>query len=106
VPTTTFLGDSRKPSYRLSCEGPATSLLAEDDSMLELRPGCEKCDVDLPPESADARICSFECTFCSACVETLGGICPNCGGGFERRPIRPAAVLDEHPASRERVYQP
>ena len=56
---------------------------------LELRPNCEYCDCDVPPESRDARICTFECTFCADCVETnLHNVCPNCGGGFERRPIR------------------
>jgi hypothetical protein len=59
--------------------------------MLELRPTCEHCDKALPPESAEARICSFECTFCAACVEgLLRNVCPNCGGGFVPRPIRPA----------------
>jgi len=58
--------------------------------MLELRPNCELCDVDLPPAAPDARICSYECTFCAACVETvLRGVCPNCGGGLVPRPIRP-----------------
>jgi hypothetical protein len=58
---------------------------------LELRPNCEYCDKDLPPAATDARICAYECTFCADCVETaLGNVCPNCGGGFERRPIRPA----------------
>ena len=58
---------------------------------LELRPNCELCDRDLPPESTLARICSYECTFCVACVEgTLRTVCPNCGGGFVPRPIRPA----------------
>jgi hypothetical protein len=58
--------------------------------MLELRPNCELCDVDLPPEAANARICSYECTFCADCVESvLGDVCPNCGGGFQPRPIRP-----------------
>ncbi|MBL8564673.1 MAG: DUF1272 domain-containing protein [Hyphomicrobiaceae bacterium] len=58
---------------------------------LELRPNCECCDRDLPPASSEARICSFECTFCEACVTTvLENVCPNCGGGFERRPIRPS----------------
>lgn len=57
---------------------------------LELRPNCEYCDKDLPPNAADARICTFECTFCADCVETkLSNVCPNCGGGFEKRPIRP-----------------
>lgn len=58
--------------------------------MLELRPICENCARDLPPESSEARICSFECTFCRACVEgVLGNVCPNCGGGFVPRPVRP-----------------
>ncbi|WP_375205990.1 DUF1272 domain-containing protein [Hyphococcus sp.] len=74
--------------------------------MLDLRPNCERCDRDLPPE-ADARICSFECTFCPDCAEkALGGECPNCGGGFEKRPVRPAALLDKFPASTERVVKP
>ena len=59
--------------------------------MLELRPNCELCDRDLPPDAADARICSYEYTFCSTCVdEVLHDVCPNCGGGFQVRPIRPA----------------
>jgi hypothetical protein len=59
--------------------------------MLELRPNCELCDRDLPPDAADARICSYECTFCADCVENvLQDVCPNCGGGFQPRPIRPA----------------
>ena len=58
---------------------------------LELRPNCECCDRDLPPASTLARICTFECTFCADCVEkVLFNVCPNCGGGFEPRPIRPA----------------
>jgi hypothetical protein len=72
--------------------------------MLELRPNCENCDRDLPPESADAMICSFECTFCRQCVDKmLDGICPNCGGNFEPRPVRPAASLTKHPASTKRI---
>ena len=71
--------------------------------MLELRPNCEACDTDLPPDSADALICSFECTFCRDCVETrLGGVCPNCGGNFVERPIRPPAMLNKYPASTKR----
>jgi hypothetical protein len=59
--------------------------------MLELRPTCENCNRALPPDSTEARICSFECTFCATCVEQLlANVCPNCGGGFEPRPIRPA----------------
>jgi hypothetical protein len=59
-------------------------------AMLELRPTCENCNVTLPPDSTLAMICSFECTFCKSCVETfLENVCPNCGGGFCPRPIRP-----------------
>jgi len=75
--------------------------------MLQLRPNCECCGRDLPADSPDARICTFECTFCAACVEgPLGGVCPNCGGNLERRPIRPAAKLERYPASTERVVKP
>ena len=75
--------------------------------MLKLRPNCECCDRDLPPESTEARICTYECTFCADCVETrLGGVCPNCGGEFVHRPRRPAAMLRKHPASTERVLKP
>ncbi|CAN5202682.1 DUF1272 domain-containing protein [soil metagenome] len=75
--------------------------------MLQLRPNCECCDRDLPPESPLARICSFECTFCRDCVETvLHGACPNCGGEFVARPRRPAAKLQNNPASTERVFKP
>ncbi len=64
--------------------------------MLELRPNCELCDVDLPPQSPDARICTYECTFCASCVEdVLHDVCPNCGGGFQRRPVRPAKAWRE-----------
>jgi hypothetical protein len=74
--------------------------------MLQLRPNCECCDRSLPPESAEARICTFECTFCADCAETvLGGVCPNCGGDFVPRPIRPAAFLANYPASQERVVK-
>src|SRR5436853_3556203 len=59
--------------------------------MLELRPTCENCNKPLPADALDARICSYECTFCAACVErVLSNVCPNCGGGFVARPIRPA----------------
>jgi uncharacterized protein len=59
---------------------------------LELRPNCECCDCDLPPEATIARICTYECTFCADCVErVLHDVCPNCGGGFAPRPIRPAS---------------
>jgi hypothetical protein len=75
--------------------------------MLELRPSCECCDRDLPPDSPDARICTYECTFCAECVEhRLRGICPNCGGNFVPRPIRPPAALANDPASTVRVHAP
>ena len=75
--------------------------------MLQLRPNCECCNRDLPPASADALICSFECTFCRACAEgVLRGKCPNCGGELVRRPRRPADKLAKHPASQQRVYKP
>jgi len=63
----------------------------ETPMALQLRPNCEYCDKDLPPNSTEARICSYECTFCADCVENkLHNVCPNCGGGFVPRPIRPA----------------
>ena len=78
---------------------------------LQLRPNCEACDKDLPPHATDARICSYECTFCAACVETLlANVCPNCGGGFAPRPIRPVTErrpgvsLAKQPASDQRVH--
>jgi len=75
--------------------------------MLELRPSCECCDNDLPPAATDAMICSFECTFCADCVEhRLAGICPNCGGGFAPRPIRPAGKLVNNPPSTIRIFKP
>ncbi len=77
--------------------------------MLELRPNCEYCDKDLSPDAPDARICSYECTFCAACAETrLSNVCPNCGGGFAARPIRPRTArrpgvsLADHPAGTTR----
>ena len=74
--------------------------------MLILKPNCECCDRDLAPESTEARICTFECTFCADCAETrLGGICPNCSGNLVARPIRPAAMLARYPASTERVVK-
>jgi hypothetical protein len=74
--------------------------------MLALRPNCECCDRDLPPASTEAMICTFECTFCSDCAAgVFGGVCPNCGGDFSRRPIRPAVRLQKYPASTERVLR-
>ena len=75
--------------------------------MLQLRPNCECCDTDLPPGSALARICSFECTFCATCAEQrLAGRCPNCGGELVARPRRPADKLAAYPASTQRVVKP
>lgn len=75
--------------------------------MLELRPTCEHCNTALPPASPDARICSYECTFCATCVDTvLGNVCPNCGGGFVPRPIRPAIKLLNSPASTTVKHRP
>ena len=72
--------------------------------MLVLRPNCECCDTDLPPDSLAARICTFECTFCADCAQArFAGVCPNCGGELVRRPIRPPAALARFPASTERV---
>lgn len=74
--------------------------------MLELRPNCECCDKDLPPNTTEAYICSFECTFCAACKEdVLKGKCPNCGGNLAQRPIRPEAALKMRPASTKRVLK-
>ncbi|WP_374571889.1 DUF1272 domain-containing protein [Phenylobacterium sp.] len=75
--------------------------------MLALRPNCECCDKDLPAESHQARICSFECTFCADCATTrFAGKCPNCGGELAARPPRPAALLARFPAQAERVTKP
>ncbi len=81
--------------------------------MLELRPTCEHCNQPLPPESTEARICSYECTFCATCVDSiLHDVCPNCGGGFTPRPVRPANnwkgdnFLDHDPASSRVKHRP
>ena len=75
--------------------------------MLELRPNCECCNIDLPPESCEARICSFECTFCATCAEGhLERNCPNCGGELVPRPRRPASKLARNPAWTTRVFKP
>ncbi|MDH4046875.1 MAG: DUF1272 domain-containing protein [Gammaproteobacteria bacterium] len=74
--------------------------------MLELRPNCENCDCDLPPDASNAVICAFECTFCRDCAsEVLNDTCPNCGGNFEPRPIRPAGLLAKYPPSESRTHR-
>ena len=74
--------------------------------MLEIRPTCENCNKDLPYNSKEAMICTFECTYCRECVEdVLSHVCPNCGGGFEKRPIRPAELLKKYPASTKVIYK-
>jgi uncharacterized protein len=75
--------------------------------MLEIRPICENCGKKLPNESNDAMICTFECTFCVACVENvLKNVCPNCGGGFEKRPTRPSQLLANRPVGTKEIFQP
>lgn len=74
--------------------------------MLELRPNCECCDRNLPPDSHEAVICTFECTFCKSCAsEILNHRCPNCGGNFVERPIRPPEALKKYPASGRRILK-
>ena len=71
--------------------------------MMKLKPNCECCDCDLPPESTIAVICTFECTFCADCATNVfSNVCPNCQGNFVPRPIRPAVMLRKYPASTER----
>jgi hypothetical protein len=95
---------------KLSCRNPDST---KERDMLELRPACEQCNKALPPDSLDARICSFECTFCSTCAtDILGNVCPNCGGGFVPRPVRPSRnwkgdnFLGKDPASTRVRHRP
>jgi hypothetical protein len=74
--------------------------------MLEIRPSCEHCNRGLAFDSDEAMICTFECTFCKDCVELLQHVCPNCGGGFEKRPIRPSNLLEKYPVSKKVVHKP
>ena len=75
--------------------------------MLELRPTCENCNKLLPNDSDYAMICTFECTYCSNCVENvLFNVCPNCGGGFEKRPTRPFDMLEKYPVSEKIIFKP
>ena len=95
------------PGCRLAKDGLASP------PMLQLRPSCAHCDSALPPDSDEAMLCSFECTFCRDCVAwVLQGVCPSCGGNFASRPIRPVTAwregksLGDNPASKERVHKP
>jgi len=75
--------------------------------MLQIRPTCEHCNKLLPFDSKEAMICTFECTYCKECVETvLQHVCPNCGGNFTERPTRPERLLDKYPVSEKIVHKP
>lgn len=75
--------------------------------MLEIRQFCENCEKKLPNDSDEAMICSYECTFCIDCVEyVLENVCPNCGGGFEKRPTRPNKQLEKYPARQDKIFKP
>tara|TARA_R110002049_G_scaffold133385_2_gene292836 strand:+ start:49 stop:312 length:264 start_codon:yes stop_codon:yes gene_type:complete len=74
--------------------------------VLQIRPTCENCNKSLPHDSNEAMICTFECTFCKACVTLLKEVCPNCGGGFEKRPIRPTYLLEKYPVSKTIIHKP
>jgi hypothetical protein len=75
--------------------------------MLEIRPTCKHCNKSLPFDSQEAMICTFECTYCKDCVDNiLKQVCPNSGGGFKKRPIRPKTLLKKHPVSTKIIYKP
>lgn len=75
--------------------------------MLEIRQSCENCNKALPANSNEAMICTFECTYCNDCVDkVLLNVCPNCGGGFEKRPVRPKGLLEKYPPRKELVFKP
>ena len=82
---------------RLGDKDPLTDVDAGKELlMLAIRPNCERCDVDLPPACEEAGICTYECTFCAGCVDgVLHNVCPNCGGGFAPRLIRPQLAWRE-----------
>ena len=73
--------------------------------MLILKPDCERCGTDLPAETSGAHICSFECTFCTACTSSMDAKCPNCGGDLQPRPTRTGTALEKFPASAERTHK-
>jgi hypothetical protein len=97
---------SCSPILRWRFSLPQRGASAKLRGMLELRPSCEHCQRALPPDSEEALICSFECTFCSACVVRLQSVCPNCGGNLCPRPIRPHSKLTKFPASTQPTYKP
>lgn len=74
--------------------------------MLQIRPTCENCNKNLPYNSIEANICTFECTYCDDCVKKLKEVCPNCGGNFTKRPIRPENLLEKYPVSTKIVHKP
>lgn len=75
--------------------------------MLEIRPNCEHCNKDLPYNSTDAMICSFECTYCKSCaLEIFENVCPSCSGNFVERPIRPLKMINKYPISNNRIFKP
>ena len=75
--------------------------------MLEIRLNCENCDKSLPNDGDEAMVCTFECTFCKECVDNvLKNVCPNCGGGFEKRPTRPKELLKKYPPRATKVLKP
>ena len=75
--------------------------------MIEIRTNCENCNTSLPANSEEAMICAFECTFCKTCVETiLQNVCPNCSGGFEKRPILPKKYLIKYPPPEKIIFKP
>ena len=98
--------NSSKPNSEVADAASIPTIQINPDPMLEIRPNCECCDRDLPPESPDAMICTYECTWCRDCADNvLHGVCPNCGGNLERRPIRPAGLLVKDPPSTKRVLR-
>ena len=98
--------DGRSGRARPRRQADRDPLALWDPAMMELRPNCECCDRDLPPASQDAFICTYECTFCEKCVrDVLQGTCPNCGGNFERRPVRTTDRLVRHPPSQQRTVR-
>jgi len=75
--------------------------------MLEIRPNCEHCGIDLPNTSTEAMICSFECTYCEECaIEIFKNVYPTCTGNFIKRPIRPSKMIEKHPASIKKIFEP